>query len=101
RNHRRITMVGFAVAVIGAVLAVASGTGYRFDMWGIPTAFSVLRYGAYVAVAGGVLSLVALIVAVVVHKGDFLSKSGAAVVGLVIGAVAFYIPFSMAQTAGS
>ncbi len=101
RNHNRVVVFGFAVAVIGALVAILSGTGYRLEIWERGLAFTILRYGAGIAVAGGIVCLIAIIASFVFYKGEGLAKSAVAVLGLVIGAFAFYVPYSMQQTAGS
>ena len=48
---------------VGAALAViASGYGARFSLWGLGTAFTMLRWGAYAALAIAALAVVALAV---------------------------------------
>lgn len=99
RNHGRMITFGFAAAAIGALLAILSGTGYRMEIWDRGLAFNILRYGAGVAVAGGLLCLISIATAFVLYKGEFLAKSAVAVLGVIVGMFAFYIPYSMQQTA--
>lgn len=101
RNLSRVVKLGFAVAVVGALIAILSGTGYRLEIWERGLAFTILRYGAGIAIAGGVLCLIIIIASFVFYKGEGLMKSALAVLGLIIGAVAFYVPYSMQQTAAS
>ena len=98
-NYGRIALCGLLIAVVGAAVAILSGQGYQVGALPLLTAFAVLRYGAYVAVAGGVLSLISIILAIVLFRGEFLSRSAVAVVGLLVGVIAFYVPYSMQVTA--
>ena len=99
RNFNRIVLIGFSVAVLGALLAIFSGTSYRLEFWDRGVAFSILRYGAWIAVAGGLISVASVIASYVLHKSDFISHSAIAVFGIVIGVLAFYIPYSLQQVA--
>jgi uncharacterized protein (DUF1499 family) len=99
RNYSRVAVFSVAVAVLGALAAILSGTGYRLDIWDRGLAFTILRYGAVVAGAGGALCLIVAIVSIVLHKGEFFTRSAAVVAGLVVGVFAFYVPYSMQQTA--
>jgi len=101
RNHDRIALAGLAIAVLGALVAIGSGTGYRLDLWDRGFAFSILRYGAMIAVGGGVICLVALAVSAFIYRAEFLSRSALAAIGLVIGIIAFYVPYSRQATARS
>ncbi len=101
RNSGRIAIASFAVAVIGAVVSIVAGQGYQMEVIPLQTSFLVLRYGAYVSIGGGALCLLSILLAVAVHKGEFLGKSAIAVAGLVIGLIAFYVPYSMQKTAQS
>jgi len=101
RNHNRVITFSFVVAAIGALVAILSGTGYRIELWDRGLAFNILRYGAGIAVAGGVLSVISIAVSFVLYKGEFLAKSAVAVLGVIIGMFAFYVPYSMQQTARS
>ena len=51
------------IAAIVAAMAIAvSGPGYRFGWWPLPTAFTMMRWGAWIAVAIAVVAIVHLIV---------------------------------------
>ncbi len=99
RNFNRIVLIGFSVAVLGALLAIFSGTSYRLEFWDRGVAFGILRYGAIIAIGGGLVCLAAVIASYVLYKSDFISRSAIAVFGVVIGALAFYIPYSLQQVA--
>ena len=101
RNYNRVAIFSFTVAAIGALVAIGSGTGYRLEMWERGLAFTILRYGAMIAIVGGALCLMLVVVSLILHKGELPAWPAVAVLGLVIGAVAFYVPYSMQQTAAS
>lgn len=49
-------------SLVAALAVVASGFGYRFGAWGLGTAFTILRWGAWIALAIAVLALAAAVV---------------------------------------
>jgi uncharacterized protein (DUF1499 family) len=84
------------VALAGLGMLAASGLGVRAGLWDYRTGLTLLRYSAYVGIAGGVLALVAV----------FASRArGGALVGLLVAAVisgaTFGIPFLFSRTARS
>jgi hypothetical protein len=95
RNDGLIAKLGFAVALIGAIVAMSSGKGYQFGLWSIQQGFVVARWGAYIAGAGGVVSLLAIINTALTHKGELMSRAGIAVFGLLIGVLAVVVPYSV------
>ena len=57
----RIALLGFAVAVLAAVVMMAAALGYRLGLWSFRFALLTLTdYAAYAAFAGGAISLVGL-----------------------------------------
>src|SRR2546427_13270215 len=48
------------VAIIGALLLLASGLGVRLGLWTYGMGFALLRYAGYTGIAAGMLALVAL-----------------------------------------
>jgi uncharacterized protein (DUF1499 family) len=94
----RWAALGFGLAVLAALAAVAAGPGYRVGLWGLRPAFAILRYAAYGGLAAAVVSAGALALALAARAASrpaFL----AAVTGLVLGAVVVYVPWSWRQTA--
>src|SRR5438270_13725121 len=84
------------VALIGALLLLASGVGVRLGLWAYGTGFALLRYAGYTGVAAGVLALVAL----------FLPQGrarwiAALLAALGVGAATAYLPYSVQQHARS
>ena len=98
RNYGRIAALCFAVAVIGVLVEVGAGFGYRLGMIPLQTALlKMLPYGAYISVGGAALCLLAIIIALVVYRGAFLGRAGLVIVGLVIAGGAAYLPYSMSK----
>ncbi len=84
------------VAIIGALLLLASGLGVRLGLWTDGTGFALLRYAGYTGIAAGVLALVAL----------FLPQGrarwiAALLAALAVGAATAYLPYSFQQRAKS
>jgi uncharacterized protein (DUF1499 family) len=61
-NPALATRILVPLAAVASLAVVASGFGARFGAWGIGTAFTVLRWGAYAALAIAVLALAAAVV---------------------------------------
>ncbi len=53
RPVSEVAVLGFALALLCALGAVAAGLGYRLGWWGLGTAFGLLRWAAYGAVPAG------------------------------------------------
>lgn len=85
------------LALLGAVLLMGlAGPAYRWGLVALGDAFSLLRYGAYVAAAAGALSILLLIV------GAITRRFGAGVVAIVVlsgTAALLYIPWQHWQRA--
>jgi uncharacterized protein (DUF1499 family) len=84
------------VALIGALLLLASGAGVRLGLWTFGTGFALLCYAGYTGIAAGALALVAL----------FLPQGragwiAALLVALGVGAATAYLPYSVQQHARS
>jgi len=91
-----IALLGFLVALIAAGMGAVAGPAYRWEMVALGDAFQLLRWSAY----GGVLA------AVVSLAGVFRARPGSgrkgltpALTGIVLGAVTFWLPYSMQQRA--
>src|SRR3954464_9403838 len=82
RNDALLAKLGFAIALIGALAAMASGKGYQFGLWSIQQGFLVARWGAYIAGGGGVLSLLAILNTALTHRGELMHRAGFAMLGL-------------------
>src|SRR5437899_2854355 len=90
--------VGLGLALIGLIMEVASGWGYRHGWWGLRVALRYLfAYGGVVAIVACVVSLVVLALAI------GLKSRGAALalLGVVAGAgpgVLFYRQYRLARS---
>ncbi len=91
---KRLARLGFSLAVIAAILALAGAFGYQAGMMNAGTAlFTFITYGAYVGGAAAAISLIALVgVLAVGPRGGIAAVM--AVVGLVVGGAAIGIPAS-------
>ena len=91
---RWIVGIGFALAVIGAVAAVLSGFGYQWDLWGFRTGFKIIKWSAMAAIGAIAMSSIGLAIA----SRKVRSTLVMSVLGIIIGGVTFYIPWSWKQT---
>lgn len=88
--------LSITLAAIAALGAVGAGFGYRFDLWSLGTAFSVLRGSAYLGIAAAVLSLLA--VAYVFRRARYRLLLPV-VAALIVGLAAAAIPYEQLQIA--
>lgn len=82
------------VALLGLTLMAASGIFTRLGVWDFRFGFTLLRYAAYVGIAGAVLALLALALS--------RPKAGAMIglfTALFISAATFALPFSLQRAA--
>ena len=94
--RERLTSIGGAalvVALVAGVALLASGPGYRIGIFPLRTAFTVLRWGAYLGIAGVLLAAAALWRA----KGRDLLGATALIVAL----VCVLVPFSFQRMAAA
>jgi uncharacterized protein (DUF1499 family) len=88
-----LALAALAVALIALLLLFLSGPGTRFGMWDFRTGFQVLRWGAYAGILAAVLGLIAL----VLTRGRGRAIAG---VALLLGAVAWFLPWNLRRGAG-
>lgn len=102
RGGRWLAGAGLLLAVIGAVLVLVPGPGYRWQLLGLGAAFTLLRWGAFIGLAGGIISLLALLM-MLTRTGRRRSALQALFAwgGLVIGAASFGLPWTLLQQAHS
>src|SRR3954467_1108194 len=93
----RWVITGLVLALASAAAMVFSGIGYRLDLFHFRTGFTILRWAFWFALAGVVLCLAGLAAAGARPRGTLV----AAVVGMAVGLVAAYMPWSLKQTAES
>jgi len=91
---RWLAVIGLVLAVACAAGAVLSGVGYRLDLWHFRTGFMIIRWAFFGALAAVLLSIIGLIVA----RGKPRQVLVTGLLGLAVGAVTAYIPWSWKQT---
>ena len=93
----RVALLGFMVALIGALLLIVAPLGYRAGIWSLRTALLDLPrvYVFYTGIVGAVISLAALVVASAGKRGGWAAL---AVVGIIVGGGSAYLPWSFAET---
>jgi uncharacterized protein (DUF1499 family) len=97
RNNPRMSAIGLGIVVVGALLAMLSGPMYQAKLIALFPAFGVLQAGVIASIVGAGVCLIALIVSISQYKGEAFTRNAQALVGLVVGLVIFYIPFSMSR----
>jgi uncharacterized protein (DUF1499 family) len=98
RGGRPLAVLALVAGAVAFVMVVAAGPGTRFGVWTFRTAFGTLfRYGAYLGIAAAVLALVAILV---VRRTAGRGAVAMAAMGLLLGALAFYFPWSFMHHAG-
>jgi hypothetical protein len=79
--------LGFALGIAAALLLLCAGPGFRFGLWSFGRGFLLMRIAAYGGIAAMLVSLAGL--ALARRRG----AQGLALAGLVLGAVAFTVPW--------
>ncbi len=93
----RVAYLGFALAVAAALAAVAAGLGSRAELWTFRGGFEILKWAAWGGVAAAAISLLGLALAFgSPRRGSALLLAS---LGLVIGLVTAWIPWSWKQRA--
>ncbi|MDN5869686.1 MAG: DUF1499 domain-containing protein [Nitrococcus sp.] len=92
--------IGLLLALIGAALVTLPGPGYRWQLLALAEAFTLLRWGAWIGLAGAVFSLLALPL-LLTDRGGRSALALLAGVGLAIGGVSFGLPWALLQQARS
>ncbi|MGE0593143.1 MAG: DUF1499 domain-containing protein [Vicinamibacterales bacterium] len=93
-----LTRLGPAVALLGLLVVALPGPAYRLGLIALPTAVPLVRYGAFIGAAGLALSVAALLLAM---RRSARQRPGPALAGVLLGLVAFGLPFRLAQTASA
>jgi uncharacterized protein (DUF1499 family) len=89
--------VGAMALAIGAWIVLGlSGPGTRAELWHFRTAFRMLSWGAYLGIAALVLGIVA---ALVTRPGTRRRGFGVALVAVLLGALAFWLPWNWRNSA--
>jgi uncharacterized protein (DUF1499 family) len=101
RRHvalRRLGTAVLALALVGAVVLGSAGLGYRFAVWGLGTAFAILKVSVYVAIGIFVIAAVSLVLGL---RGRSWTGVACAVLALLVAAGTAAVPLDMRRTAGS
>lgn len=87
---------GFALALAAALLELASGPGARLGLWHFRAGFTMLKAGAWLGIAGFVLSQAVLTFSIRTRKG----VPGLALAGWLLALPAAVIPLGWKRLAG-
>jgi uncharacterized protein (DUF1499 family) len=93
RRLHPVALIGLILGLIALLMLFLTGPGARFGWWHFRTSFNLMRYAAYAGVAAGLLSLLGL--ALSHGRGRVIAG-----VGLLLGALAWFLPWSWRQDAG-
>ncbi len=86
--------LAMVVALVAAGLLVAAGPGTRLGLWQFRTGFTLLKWAAYLGIAAVVLGLIALVATRPRGAGV-----AAVAVALLLGAVAWFVPWRWQRVA--
>ncbi|EAR20348.1 DUF1499 domain-containing protein [Nitrococcus mobilis] len=92
--------LGLGLALLGAALVLLPGPGYRGQLLELGPAFTLLRWGALVGLVGGFVSLLALPL-LFIGRVRWALWAGFALIGLLVGAASFGLPWALLQQARS
>ena len=93
---RWLRPLALVVALIALAMLALSGPGLRFGLFDYRAGLTLFRVSAYVGIAAMVLGVVVLALPAARKRGIVLP-----LVALLLGAVAFGVPFNFQQTASS
>ncbi len=93
-----LTGMGLGLALLGGALVLLPGPGYRWQLLELSPAFTLLRWGALVGLAGGFVSVLALSL-IVSGRGRRPPWAVFASIGLLVGAMSFGVPWALLQQA--
>ncbi len=86
-----LPVAGLILAVAAGVLLALAGFGSRINLWQFRTGFAILKWGAFAGAGAAVVSLAGAIIA---GKKRNLAGAVYGIVGVLIGALVFALPFS-------
>jgi uncharacterized protein (DUF1499 family) len=101
RRHvalRRLGSAVLALAILGAVVLGSAGLGYRFGVWGLGTAFAILKWSVFVAIGVFVIAAVSLALGL---RGRSWTGVACAVLALLVAAGTAAVPLDMRRTGES
>ncbi len=93
-----LVLPALCTAVVAAGALALAGFGYRWGMWGFPTAFIIFRVVVFVGGAAGVLALAGLVTALAGRRWPTAMLAAAAVV---IAGVTVAVPLSFSRQAAA
>lgn len=94
RLGSRLALIGMVVALASGLAMAFSGFGYRLDLWHFRTGFAIIRWSFWIGAGAGVVALLGLILS----RGRPPKILAVALVGIAVGGVVTYIPWSWMQT---
>lgn len=86
----RLVAIGSVVAVASVAVMLLGGIGYRMQWWHFRTGITLLRWAFWFAAAGGMVSMIGL----VLGWRQSRKLSAIALVGILVGGAGAYIPWS-------
>jgi uncharacterized protein (DUF1499 family) len=92
----RIVVAGFAVSAIALLTVAVAGPGSRAGFWDFRFGFKLLNWGAYLGIAGIVLSIAGILAT---RGGGRRQAAMLAVPGIFLGLLAFAVPGNMYRIA--
>jgi uncharacterized protein (DUF1499 family) len=96
RRFSRIAVIGFIAAFVALSMVAGAGPAYRLMLVDLSSAFALLRWGAW---TGLCVILIAVVGAWMARPGTRSRGFVLALAGVVMGAAAFGVPFTMLQGA--
>lgn len=93
----RLAWIGMLVAVASAQATVSSGLGYRLGLWHFSTGFAMIGGSFWVGAGGAIIALLGLILS----RGRPSTILTIALLGILVGGVVAYIPWSWKQALDS
>ena len=96
-NNGQVAALALIVVLLGTTVAVVAGLASQLGLWSTGTGFSVVRWGAYFVAVGGAMSILSTLVAIRLHGREFASNTPLALVGLIIAAIAIYVPYAASR----
>ncbi|MGA9421058.1 MAG: DUF1499 domain-containing protein [Rhodanobacteraceae bacterium] len=89
-----ISRIALPIALIAALLLLASGFGVRLGLWAFPVGFQLMRWAVYLGLGAAVLALIFLIV-----PRTRSQHVAALVVALAVGLAIAWVPWRQLQQA--
>jgi uncharacterized protein (DUF1499 family) len=93
RRMHPVALVGLLLGLLAMLMLFVTGPGARFGWWHFRTSFALMQYAAYAGAAAALVSLLGL----ALSRGR---GRAVAAVGLVLGALAFFLPWNWRRDAG-